>query len=176
MRAARTRLVIPLAIVALGALGCSASDPPAEQREVVPVTTVDKVDETRVAVSAQVTARIPDATELAGDWLLEDLGGRGVMDMVSTTLVFDDEGRVSGSGGCNRYTGSYTFTDGELSFGPLAGTKKMCPEAVMDQEDRFHKALGAVDRVAVDGPFLLVYCEGLVQPLKFIEMMPDVID
>jgi len=119
------------------------------------------------------TDRVPDETELTGAWLLEDLEGRGVMDMVQTTLVFDDEGRVSGSGGCNRFTGSYTFTDGELSFGPLAGTKMMCPEAVMDQEDRFHKALGAVDRVAVDGPFLLIYAGETDAPLKFTRMGED---
>jgi len=165
--------VIPLAIATLGALGCSASDPQAEQLEAVPVMTVDEVDKTGVAASAQVTSHIPDATELAGEWLLEDLGGRGVMDLVQTTLAFDGEGRVSGSGGCNRFTGSYTFSDGELSFGPLAGTKMMCPEAVMDQEDRFHKALGAVDRVAVDGPFLLIYAGEKDAPLKFTRMGED---
>ena len=173
MRAVRTRLVIPLAIAALGVLGCSASDPQAEQVEVVPVTTVDEVDETGVAAAAQVTSHIPDPTELAGDWLLEDLGGRGVMDMVQTTLAFDGEGRVSGSGGCNRFTGSYTFTDGELSFSPLAGTKMMCPEAVMDQEDRFHMALGTIERVAVDGPFLLIYAGDSEAPLKFTRMDED---
>ena len=173
MRAARTGLVIPLAIAALAALGCSASDPQAEQLEVVPVTTVDEVDESGAAASAQVTPHIPDPTELAGEWLLEDLGGRGVMDMVQTTLAFDGEGRVSGNGGCNRFTGRYTFTNGELSFGPRAGTKMMCPEAVMVQEDRFHKALGAVDRVAVDGPFLLIYAGDSEAPLKFTRMDED---
>jgi heat shock protein HslJ len=162
--------VIPLAIVALGALGCSAPDPPAEQLEVVPVTTVDEGDEYGGAASAEVSSHIPDATELAGGWLLEDLGGRGVMDIVQTTLVFDGEGRVSGNGGCNRYTGSYTYDDGELTFGPLAGTKMMCPEAVMDQEDRFLEALDAVDRVAVDGPFLLIYAAGDDQPMRFTRM------
>lgn len=174
MRTARTRLVIPLAIAALGVLGCSASDPQAEQVEVAPVTTVDEVDDTGAAASAQVTSHILDATELAGEWLLEDLGGRGVMDMVQTTLAFDGEGRVSGSGGCNRFTGSYTFTDGELSFGPLAGTKMMCPEAVMDQEDRFHRALGAVERVEMDGPFLLIFEENSDQPLRFTKTEQEV--
>ncbi len=163
-------LVIAFAIATLSVLGCSASDPRVEQPEVVPVTTVDEIDEAGEVAPAQVTARIPDAAELVGGWLLEDLGGRGVMDIVQTTLVFDGEGRVSGSGGCNRLTGSYTFADGELVFGPLAGTKMMCPEAVMDQEDRFHAALGAVDRVAVDGPFLLIYAGDSDAPLRFTRM------
>jgi len=168
--------VIPLAFAALGVLGCSASDPPAEPPEVVPVTAVEEVDGSGGPASAEEGPRIPDATELAGGWLLEDLGGRGVMDMVQTTLVFDGEGRVSGSGGCNRYTGSYTYGDGELTFGPLAGTKMMCPEAVMDQEDRFLEALAAIDRVAVDGPFLLIYAGDSLAPLRFTRMAPDVVE
>ncbi len=120
----------------------------------------DQTENPAAAAAAAPTERIPEATELVGVWVLEDLGGRGVMDVAQTTMGFDGEGRVSGSGGCNRYTGSYTYADGELAFGPLAGTKMMCPEAVMDQEDRFHRALGAIERVAVNDPFLLIYCEG----------------
>lgn len=168
--------MIPLAIAAIGVMGCSASDPPAAQLEVASDTTAGDVEEPATVAATQATERVPATTELVGDWLLEDLGGRGVMDMVQTTLVFDGEGRVSGSGGCNRFTGSYTFTDGELSFGPLAGTKMMCPEAVMDQEDRFHMALGAIERVAVDGPFLLIYAVGSEAPLKFTRMASDVSD
>ncbi len=112
--------------------------------------------------------------ELLGAWLLEDLGGRGVMDMVQTTIEFSAEGGVVGAGGCNRYTGSYTFDDGRLEFSPLAGTKMMCPEAVMDQEDRFHQALAAVERVEMDGPFLLIFYKDSEQPLRFTRMEPDV--
>jgi len=96
--------------------------------------------------------------------------------MVQTTLVFDGQGRASGNGGCNRFTGSYTFDDGHLVFGPMAGTKMMCPEAVMDQEDRFHRAIGGIERVVLNGPFLLIYVEESKQPLKFTRMEPDVID
>ena len=139
------------------------------------VAAQDEVGEPVAVAAAVVTERVPDATELVGAWLLEDLGGRGVIDMAQTTLEFDGEGRASGSGGCNRFTGSYTFTDGELSFGPLAGTKMMCPEAVMDQEDRFHQALGGIERVILDGPFLLIYVEGSKEPLKFTRVR-DVVE
>ena len=141
----------------------------------VQVDAQDEVSEPVAVAATVVTERVPEANELVRAWLLEDLGGRGVMDMAQTTLEFDGGGRASGSGGCNRFTGSYTFTDGELSFGPLAGTKMMCPEAVMDQEDRFHQALGVVDRVAVAGPFLLIYAGGSDAPLKFTRVK-DVVE
>lgn len=135
--------------------------------------TVQPVAEEPVDV---VTESVPEPAELLGGWLLEDLGGRGVMDMVRTTMEFDAEGRVFGSGGCNRFTGSYTFEDGKLAFGPLAGTKMMCPEAVMDQEDRFHDALADTEGVTIDGPVLLIEITGSAAPLKFTRMEPEVID
>lgn len=128
-----------------------------------------------VEPEAAVTVDAQPEVDLLGAWLLEDLGGRGVMDMVQTTIEFDAEGGVFGGGGCNRFTGSYTFENELLEFSPLAGTKMMCPEAVMDQEDRFHQALGAVERVAMDGPFLLIFYTDAEQPLRFTRMEPDVI-
>ena len=35
--------------------------------------------------------------------------------------------RVSGTTGCNTVMGSYTVNGSAFSFGPLAGTRKMCP-------------------------------------------------
>lgn len=127
-----------------------------------------------VEAEAAVMVDAQPEVDLLGAWLLEDLGGRGVMDMIQTTIEFDAEGGVFGGGGCNRFTGSYTFEDGRLEFSPLAGTKMMCPEAVMDQEDRFHQALGAVERVAMDGPFLLIFYTDSDDPLKFTKMADQV--
>jgi heat shock protein HslJ len=164
-----------LVVIALSAvLGCAPSEPrPAESPEVVAVAADGEGEEAVAVVAEESPERVPEPAELVGAWLLEDLGGRGVMDMVQTTIVFDDEGRVSGNGGCNRYTGSYTFEDGDLGFGPLAATKRMCPEAVMNQETGFFVALDEVERVAVDGPFLLISFAGSEMPLRFTRMESD---
>ncbi len=162
----RTITAFAVGIAALALLGCVPSEPPVE---IDLVAVADEAEET-VVVTEPAIERVPEPEELIGAWLLEDLGGRGVMDMVQTTIVFDDEGRVSGAAGCNRYTGGYTFSDGVLAFGPMAATKMMCPEAVMDQEDGFLGALGTVDRVATDGPFLLIYFTDSEMPLRFTRM------
>jgi heat shock protein HslJ len=62
------------------------------------------------------------------------------------TLAFGTDGRVSGSAGCNRYTGSYTQAGGKLAFGPPAATRMACPQpdGVMEQEAAFLKALATV--------------------------------
>jgi len=163
-----------MAFVALAVMGCAPSDPVAEPSEVAP-STAQTVAEQPAATAVDVAPEgVPEPSELVGAWLLEDLGGRDVVDMVQTTIEFDAEGRVLGSGGCNRFTGSYSFEGGRLEFSPLAGTKMMCPEAVMDQEDRFHRALGAVERVEMDGPFLLIFEENSDQPLRFTKTEQEV--
>jgi len=96
------------------------------------------------AAEHDVRAKAVVLAELSGTaWAVEDLGGRGVVDHVRSTLGFrrDGDGGVYGSGGCNRYTGQVARESGRLRFGPLASTRRMCPAAVMDQEQRFFAAL-----------------------------------
>jgi heat shock protein HslJ len=69
------------------------------------------------------------------------------------TLQFSADGSVGGSGGCNRYTGTYTTSSGGLRFGPLGATRRACvePEGVMEQEAAFLRALGTASRARIDG-------------------------
>jgi putative lipoprotein len=76
-------------------------------------------------------------------WLAEDIGGRGVIDNAQTTITFDAEGGVAGSGGCNRYFGPVTLKGDSVSFGNLGATRMACVPALMDQEQRFFDALAA---------------------------------
>ena len=55
-------------------------------------------------------------------------------------LVFQSGGRVTGSDGCNRITGSYELKGEGILFGPLAGTQMACPDTA-ETERRFHSAL-----------------------------------
>lgn len=69
-----------------------------------------------------------------------------VLGDVVITALFDDQDRVSGSSGCNRYTGPAIFAEDGLSIGAVAGTRMMCPDSqVMAQESRY---LGLLARVA----------------------------
>ena len=132
MRQKRADRWVVLCSVSLAlALGCAggAGDDTGGEKSAAAAAGKEPVSTTEAADNA------PPRVDLVGAWLLEDLGGRGVMDMVRTTIEFDAEGKVVGSGGCNRFTGGYTFEDGRLEIGPLAGTKMMCPEAVMAQEE-----------------------------------------
>jgi heat shock protein HslJ len=79
-------------------------------------------------------------------WALASFGGPDIslaaLEGGSITLTFTPDGQASGSAGCNSYTGSYEADGSQLKFGPLASTKRMCPEGVMVLEQAFLDALG----------------------------------
>ena len=86
--------------------------------------------------------------ELEGvDWRLTELDEKAVAasaDGPGPSLRFDAEKQtVSGSGGCNRLSGSYEAGQGTIHFGKLAMTMMACPEPGMKQETAFTRALGA---------------------------------
>ena len=55
--------------------------------------------------------------ELFGNqWLVEDIGGRGVVDNAQTTVEFAADGTLSGSTGVNRFTGKATLEGDCIEF------------------------------------------------------------
>lgn len=77
-------------------------------------------------------------------WWVEDIAGTGVIDSSHTTMAFGHDGKVAGSTGCNRYFGDVEIDAANMTVGILAGTRMMCPPALMDQEQKFFQAMAAV--------------------------------
>lgn len=127
---------------------------------------------------SESTPAIPSDPLADTEWLLEDLGGTGVIDNAQTTLHFDSTGRISGQGGCNRYIGraQRQAVDGApdseftLTIGAIASTKRLCVPALMDQENRYFQALQKAERIKLDGPYLLIDSEGIEAPLRFTRL------
>jgi putative lipoprotein len=61
--------------------------------------------------------------------------------------------RVSGSGGCNRLSGSYESDGNRLKLGQTAGTLMACPTG-METEKKFLETLGQTGRVRIKGQHL----------------------
>lgn len=79
---------------------------------------------------------------------------------IEATLEFEQD-RLAGSGGCNRYNGSYGRTETELIAGPIASTRMACPGPRMDVERRFLQLLGAPLRPQIrDGRLWLHHRDG----------------
>lgn len=120
--------------------------------------------DSRGAEPAGTPAANPGSTLAGTIWRVEDIGGAGVVDNSHTTLAFGGDSRVAGDGGCNRYFGDFKESGESLEFGMLAGTLRACAEALMDQESRFHEAMGQVRswRVNDDGQLELLDADGKV--------------
>lgn len=128
-----------------------------------------------VLIRAQESASAPaepSPPSLAGVWVLEDIGGTGVIDNARATLEFRDSARVAGRGSCNHFSGSVTVSGSTIAFSPLASTRMACAEAVMNQETRYFKALADAERYAIEGTSLLIYATGMERPLRFTRQKP----
>jgi len=78
------------------------------------------------------------------------------------TADFDNEGMLSGSGGCNSYSGPYS-TDGDaIEIGPIASTERAClePEGIMEQESLYLAALQTAATYSVRGETMEMRTEG----------------
>lgn len=92
-----------------------------------------------------------------GSWRLIGFGDATEPGDVEVTLRVEAEGKLSGTSGCNRYSGAWTPGDGGANVGPLAATKMACPPPRMEIESRYLDELGNVRgwRRHVDGIVLV---------------------
>jgi heat shock protein HslJ len=78
------------------------------------------------------------------NWTLALLGGETLSSDHDLSIRFE-EGRVTGSGGCNRFAGGYTLTGESLTLTQLVSTQMACADGdVMGQEIRLLERLSQV--------------------------------
>lgn len=65
-------------------------------------------------------------------------------------LLDSEEQRAAGSGGCNRFMGSYTLDNASIGFGHMAATQMACAKG-MDTERDYFQALLETKNWQVDG-------------------------
>ena len=99
----------------------------------------------------------PDVTLTNTYWKLVELNGAAVEPGEGKELhmILRGEDQVGGYAGCNQFTGSVTVTGDGLSFGPIASTRRMCQDA-MQQEDAFLQALENAQRFEISGEDLAI--------------------
>lgn len=92
------------------------------------------------------------------EWLLTAYRKSSPGAGVTITARFDG-GQVSGSGGCNNYTGSYQVDGERINVSGIAITEKACitPEGVMGDEQVFIDMLRGADRFVLEGDQLSIY-------------------
>jgi len=80
----------------------------------------------------------------------------GIITGTELTLQFGADGKLQGSGGCNRFNGSFSEQGRSLRIGPLASTRMACAEPAgrMAQEAQFLAALESGAKAQREGDML----------------------
>lgn len=130
------RLWLPAALL-VGTNGCGSKEPEVSSQP---------------SPEAQIQADQGASTvSLVGsEWHVADIGGHAVADPSQTSVKFAAEGNVSGSTGCNNFSGTATIEADRVSFGPLATTRKACMGELATQEQIFLKAVEGVHQFSID--------------------------
>lgn len=89
-------------------------------------------------------------------WRVEMLGPEAAVITAAskTALRIDPDGHVSGSTGCNSFSGQATIDGSALTFSPLATTRRACDPPVMETETAILHALEDTRTWAMDGKYL----------------------
>ncbi len=94
-------------------------------------------------------------------WLIRTLNGTRVLipeGGKEVFITFKNDGSSSGISGCNNFTGKATITGSAMTFGPVAGTRMMCPSQ-MDTERDFLAMLGKSAAYKISGNTLSIMDE-----------------
>lgn len=110
---------------------------------------------------------LPPDTLANTSWTFVSIGGVAVAADRPTALQFDGS-RLSGSAGCNRFSGGYAVASGTLSAGQLIATQMGCAGAAMTQEQAFFKLMETPVSLtfADDGTLILTGSQGQTAVLK----------
>lgn len=111
-----------------------------------------------LALGAAGCAAVPGADLADTRWQAERIAGRDAAPSVQTTLRFDADAAITGTGGCNAFRGEVLFGPGNaLSVDRIAGTQRACPEPAMEQELRFLQALTSADHYDRENGMLVIF-------------------
>ena len=115
------------------------------------------------------------AADLDGtSWTLLELNADqpALADAAVTIDFRDDPPSVSGSGGCNSYTGNFTLDEVNpfvMTIGPLAATRQACPDPAGAQEAAYFTALEGVSQWSyVFGRLALYYQDDSGEPGRLL--------
>ena len=105
---------------------------------------------------------------IVGDWRLCQFGDEDPESLPAEedqrpTLVIDEEAKVSGFAGVNRYGGSLSakaVAEGVFLLGPVVATRMAGPREAMDLETRFLRMLSEASSFRVIDDDLVLEAEG----------------
>ncbi|MEX2125276.1 MAG: YbaY family lipoprotein [Woeseia sp.] len=97
-----------------------------------------------------------------GEWVVEDIAGKGIIDSSRATLNFGADGSLAGRASCNSYGATWTLSGEGLAVGQARGTLMACAPALDGQEREFLRLLGAASHFDItdDGALVIRTADG----------------
>ncbi len=89
---------------------------------------------------------LAQAPAVIGEWSVLAIGNEAVAAEAGLSVTFTADGAVSGSTGCNAFSGRYEARGAGVTVLPLRMTRRGCPEAEMRREVAMMRALGTTRR------------------------------
>lgn len=135
--------------------------------------------ETMPGATSAEGAKVKAIKELAGtSWVLVEIDGQAATPPPAgwsqLSLEFGREGlRATGNAGVNRFGGRYEQYDAELTFGPLALTRRIGPAELMEEERRYTHVLSRVVGWYQDGERLVLVTPGEKRAAVFERFKPE---
>jgi len=106
-------------------------------------------------------------------WELDELNGQDAIRDVLVSMTFGKDDKLTGTGGCNRYSGSWEHSESrKLDLTAGASTRMACEDTIMTQEQAFFQALEATTRYRLDEDELNLYNADGVEIAEFDRMRP----
>jgi putative lipoprotein len=115
-----------------------------------------------LAVALSCSSAVAQSPAVVGEWAVLAIGEEAVAADDGLTVTFAADGGLSGSTGCNTFSGRYETRGAGVTVGPLRMTRRGCPEAVMRREAAMMRVLGTARRVdpRVEGRVALLDAAG----------------
>ena len=156
-RLSRLALAALLTSIAGSAMAQSIPGSTIDPRRMPPLSLPTAVVEAAAGQTPPPPAK--GATPLEGTyWRASELAGKPTpkQDPHSEAHLQFQAGRVSGSDGCNRVTGSFQLKGEQVTFGQMAATQMACLKS-SGTEEPFHAALKSASRLTIAGDRLELF-------------------
>jgi heat shock protein HslJ len=127
---------------------------------------------TPVLSYAKIVPSLPEEHLIGTTWRLESFHTEdtvsSVLSGITISAVFEEDGRVIGSAGCNTYFARYNLTGNQLSISTIGTTKMNCgTPGVMEQENTYLALLGKVTTFTIEGERMSVADAGSATLLSY---------
>jgi len=106
-------------------------------------------DDAELLVFDAMRASLEGSWEIIGYLMASGAGFSSTVVDSTPTAVFNADGSMSGTTGCNSFRGRYTTDDFNVTIGPMLATRMACPPDRAEQEAGILKALESATTFAL---------------------------